>query len=132
MLRQLGDSNLEPGLNLLHDFLIGVRGNEGNGKTLGTEATSTAKRVMSRRATSQVIMHLPNTVEVAVGVGRAVIVDDNVDAFDIDATTKDISRDQDALLKGFEGCVPLDTVERLNEFFKKKKIAYRSSCWSPE
>ena len=47
MFRQLGHSNLEPRLNLLHDFLIGVGGNEGNGEALGTEATSTAKSEVS-------------------------------------------------------------------------------------
>ena len=73
-------------------------------------------------------MHLPNTMEVTVSVGGAVIVDNDVDTFDIDAATKDISRDQDTLLEGLEGRVPLDTVEKLEEFPKTQKDAYRSSC----
>ena len=129
MFRQLGNSNLEPGLNLLHDFLIGVGRNEGNGKTLSTETTSTAKSNVSRRATLQIEMHLPNTVEITVRIRRAVIVDNYVDTFDIDAAAKYISRDQDALLEGFEGSVSLNTVDKLlEEILKKKRDAYRSSC----
>lgn len=44
VVRQFGHSDLEPGLDLLHDFLIGFGGHEGNGETLGSETTSTTKK----------------------------------------------------------------------------------------
>lgn len=49
-------------------------------------------------------------MQVAVSIRRAVIIDDNVDAFDIDSTAKNISGDQNTLFKGFERRVTTDSV----------------------
>jgi len=43
--RQVRDSNLEAGLDLGHNLLVGVGRDERNGQTLRAEATSTAARV---------------------------------------------------------------------------------------
>ena len=59
--------------------------------------------------------HLPNTVKVAVSVGRAVIVDDDVDTLNINTTTEDVGSDQDTLLKRLEGSVSRDTDNRGNQ-----------------
>ena len=78
-------------------------------------------------------MHLPNAMKVAVGVGRTVVVDDDVHALDIDTATEDIRRYQYTLLKVFEGLVAVDTggdvSEAKTEFLK---ATYRSSCCRPE
>lgn len=55
--------------------------------------------------------HAPNAVEVAVGIGRAVVVDHDVHALNIDTTTKDICGDQNTLLERLEGGVAGDTVQ---------------------
>ena len=47
MIRQFGHSNLEPGLDVVHDLLIAVRRLESNRKTLCTEATSSAEVMLS-------------------------------------------------------------------------------------
>ena len=56
--------------------------------------------------------HLPNTVKVAVSVGRAIVVDYDVDTFNINTTTEDICGDEDTLLKRLEGSVPRDAKHR--------------------
>lgn len=52
---------------------------------------------------------LPDTVQVAVGVTRAVVVDDDVHALDIDTTPEDIGRDKNAFLECLESGVTGDT-----------------------
>lgn len=46
--------------------------------------------------------HVPDTVQVAICIRRAVVVDDNVHPLHIDTTAKDVCRHEDALLEGFE------------------------------
>ena len=53
--------------------------------------------------------HKPNTVEVAVGVRRTVVVDDDVHSLDVDTTTEDIGGNQYPLLEGFERSITIDT-----------------------
>jgi hypothetical protein len=55
------------------------------------------------------LKNLPHTVQVAVGIPRAVIVDHNVDTLNIDTTTKDIGGYENTLLEGFERSVARDT-----------------------
>jgi hypothetical protein len=41
-------------------------------------------------------------MKVAVGVRRAVVVDDDVDPFNVNATTEDVGCDKDTLFEGLE------------------------------
>ncbi len=50
-------------------------------------------------------------MKITVSIWRAVIIDDNVDAFNIDATAKDVCRNEDALLERFKRGVAVDAVE---------------------
>lgn len=51
-------------------------------------------------------------MKVAVSVGRAIVVDYDVDTFNINTTTEDICGDEDTLLKRLEGSVPRDAKHR--------------------
>lgn len=48
-------------------------------------------------------------MEVAVGVGRAIVVDDDVDTLDVNTTTKDVSGDEDTAVELLESLVALDS-----------------------
>jgi hypothetical protein len=63
-----------------------------DGKTLGTETTSTT-----------------DTMKIRVGISRQVVVDSQVDTFDINTTTKDIGGNADTLVELLEFFVPADT-----------------------
>lgn len=67
-------------------------------------------------------------MEVAVGVRRAVVVDDNVHTLDIDTTTEDVSGDEDTLLESLEGGVARDTA-KLSVDYGTTRLSgtYRSS-----
>lgn len=52
-------------------------------------------------------------MKVAVGIRRAIVVDDDVDTFDIDTTTEDIGGDEDTSLESFEGLVALDAAKTI-------------------
>ena len=54
----------------------------------------------------------PDTVKVAVSIGRAIVVYDDVYTLDIDTTTENVCCNKDTLLKGLEGGVTSDTNER--------------------
>ena len=51
-------------------------------------------------------------MKVAVSVGRAIVVDYDVDTFNINTTTEDICGDEDTILKRLEGSVPRDAKHR--------------------
>ena len=48
-------------------------------------------------------------MQVRVGVARQVVVDGQVDAFDVDAAAEDVGGDADALVEFFEFFVPFDS-----------------------
>jgi hypothetical protein len=48
-------------------------------------------------------------VEVRVGVGGRVVVDDDVDTLDVDTTAEDVGGDEDTLLEGLELLEARDT-----------------------
>jgi hypothetical protein len=48
-------------------------------------------------------------MQVRVGVAGEVVVDGQVDAFDVDAAAEDIGGDADALVEFFEFFVPFDS-----------------------
>ena len=95
--KHLRKSDLEPLLNRLQHLLVGIVAHKGNSKTLSTETACTT-----------------NTVEVGVGVRRQIVVDGEVDALDIDTTTKDIGGDTDALVELLELLVTTDTDDLLD------------------
>ena len=102
----LRESNLETFLNLFEHLLVLVRAHKGDGKTLGTEATSTT-----------------HTVEVRAGITRQIVVDGEVDTLDIDTTAKDVSGNTDPLLELLELLVATNT---------KKELDVPHSCLSPK
>merc|ERR1712154_757677 len=92
-LRELRDRDLETRLHVLENLGILVSRGERDRKALGAETASTA-----------------NTVEVSVGRVGHVIVDDDVDALDVDASAPDVGGDQDAVLEILERLVHLDAL----------------------
>jgi hypothetical protein len=104
--RQGLDLYLEPALDGRQDLLVGLARDERDGESAGTEATGTA-----------------NTVEVRVGVARLVVVNDNVDALNVDTAAEDVSRDEDALLERLELPVPLNTESRPMKVSKTRPFA---------
>jgi hypothetical protein len=59
------------------------------------------------------ISALPDTVEIAVSIGRTVIIDYNVDTFHIDSSSENISGHQNPLFERFESSIAIDTVSDL-------------------
>jgi len=70
-----------------------VTADERDRKTLGTESTSTT-----------------DTVKVGVSISRKIVVDRQVDTFNVDTTSKDIGGDADSLVELLEFLVALDTI----------------------
>lgn len=92
MLRKVRNGNNESLLDLLEYLLVLVVCHKGDTQTLGTESTSTT-----------------DSVQVRVGVGRCIVVDDDVDSLDIDTSSKDVGGDEDSLLEVFEHLVSVDS-----------------------
>jgi hypothetical protein len=86
--RNLG---IEALLDRLEHCLVFRTGDERNGEALGTEPTSTT-----------------HTVEIAVGIGGEIVVDGEVDAFDVNTTTEDVCGNADTLVEFLELFVALD------------------------
>merc|ERR1712059_47002 len=93
MVRQLADVDLEPRLYLVEDGRVLIAGDEGDGQTLRAEASRAA-----------------NAVQVHVAAVRVVVVDDDVDALNIDTTPEEVGRHHDALLEVLEGSVAFDAL----------------------
>ena len=51
-------------------------------------------------------------MEVAVSIGRTIVIHDDVDPFHINPPAKDVGSDENTLLERFEGGVALDTIDR--------------------
>lgn len=96
----LRDGNLEALANSLQHLLVVIAADEGDRQALGTETTSTT-----------------DTVQVGVGIARHIIVDSQVDTFNIDTTTEDISGNADALVELLELLVATDTIWQLDSVF---------------
>lgn len=93
LIGELGNLDLEAGLDSLEDLLVAVISDKGDSQTLGTETTSTT-----------------DTVEVGVGNLGNIVVDDDVDAGNINTTGKDIGSDQDTLVELLERLEAGDTL----------------------
>src|ERR1700730_7779817 len=83
--RQWSDVDFKATLDVVQSDTILFIGYKCDGKTLGTETTSTT-----------------NTMKVSISAIRHIVVDNNVDTFNINTTSKDISGNHDSLLKVLE------------------------------
>lgn len=93
LLGELGERNLETLLDgLQHSFVLGAA-NERDTKTLGSEAAGTT-----------------DAVEVRVSLVRHVVVDGDVDTFNINTTAEDVSGHANTGLEVLELFVALNTV----------------------
>jgi hypothetical protein len=90
---ELLNLDLEALLDLVEGLEVFLATHEGDGEALGAEAASAT-----------------HSVEVGVGVLGHVVVEDHVDSLDIDAATKDISGDEDAVLEVLEIGVALNAL----------------------
>lgn len=79
---QLRHLNLKARLHIVERVGVLVRRDKGNGQTLGAKTASAG-----------------NAVQVRVGRVGHVVVDNNVNTLNVHATAKDVSRDENALLK---------------------------------
>jgi len=52
--------------------------------------------------------HVPNTVQVAVCIRRAIIINDDINSFNVDTTAEDVSGNKDAFLECFKGRIATD------------------------
>ena len=86
--RQILYLSLKSGLDLGQDFLVVLIGDETDAQTLGVEATSSA-----------------DSVKVLISLFRHVVVNDDVDLFDVNASTQQISTDHDSVLALSEALV---------------------------
>jgi hypothetical protein len=93
LLGELGDLDLEAGLDRLENLSVLLVSNKGNSETLGTETTSTT-----------------DTVEVGIGSIGDIVVDDNVHTRDIETTGENIGGDEDTLVELLEGLVAGNTL----------------------
>lgn len=84
---------MESALDAFEDLLVFFRGDEGNGLTLSFETSSSA-----------------DSVHVVLSGSGHVEVDDQVDSFDIDTSSEEISHDQDSVLAFLELVVDTGTV----------------------
>ena len=85
LIRQLGDVDLEPILNLVENLGVPLITHKGDGQPLGTESSSPS-----------------NPVEVGVSVLGHVVVEDDVDPLDVHATSEEICCNQDSFLEFLE------------------------------
>jgi len=84
-------AHFEAALHVLEDFAVVLRGRKSDGEALGAKAASAAHSVQVRVAR---VWH--------------VVVDDDVDALNVDAAPPDVRRDEDAVLEVLEVLVHLD------------------------
>ena len=67
-------------------------------------------------------------MKIGVGIGRKIVVDGEIDAFDIDASAKDVGGDADTLVELLELFVALDTdVMSVLPIHGRLSATYRSS-----
>lgn len=103
VIRQFRYRHLEPGLNIIHDSLIRLRGYKCDRKSLRSKTACTTRNKHSHQfRVTMIDSSLPHAMQVAVGVCWSVVVDDNVHSLYIYTTTENIRCDQNSLFEVFE------------------------------
>jgi hypothetical protein len=71
-------------------------------------------------------------MQIAVRIRRAIVVDDYVDSFNVDTTTKNVGSHENTLLERLKSCITIDAAQRQRVVTAMTSLSYRSSCCSPE
>lgn len=79
---ELGDVDVEPVLDVVQGFCVVFIRNEGNGEAFGTETTGTS-----------------NAMQVGIGIFRHVVIEYDIDTFNVHSTSEKICGDKDTLLE---------------------------------
>lgn len=90
---QFADLDLKALLDVFQDLLVFVTAHERDCESLGAESASTT-----------------HTMQVRVRVVRHVVVEDDVDLLNVNATGEDVGGDEEAELELLEGFVDLDPI----------------------
>ena len=114
MLRQFRHDHLEPRLNGTHDLLICLRRDKRYRETLRSKPTSTTVQTLSTDNYGERCINVPNTMQVAISIRRTIVVNDDVHALDINATTEDIGGNEYTLFESLESSVTVDTLRGNN------------------
>ena len=85
---ELGDVDLEAALDFFEDLLVGLTADEGNGQSLGSKPAGP-----------------PYTMEELVRVVGKIVIDHDVDPLDVDPTSEQVGRHEDAGVEVLEGLV---------------------------
>jgi hypothetical protein len=71
---------------------------------------------------------LPNAVKVTVSIGRAIVVNDDIDTLNVNTTSEDIGGHEDTLLECLEGRVTRNATKKLGiDDDGAREATYRSS-----
>lgn len=100
-LGQLGDIDLESVLYVIQSFCIGFIRHKGDCQTFGTETTSPSDLTTETKWETQYhfINVQPYSVKVCIGVLWHVIVEHDIDTFNIHPSSEEVSRNQYSLLE---------------------------------
>lgn len=105
MVREFRNVNLETGLHRCQFIRILLRSNEADGEALGAETPSTTNAVQILIAGFVI-----DRLLFVVTWSWEVVVDNNIDFFDVNTATEEVSSYKDALLELLELLVLLDTI----------------------
>ena len=89
---QFRDADSKDRLDGFQYGLVFLRADKGDGKTLGAKSASAA-----------------DLVEILVGICGHVVIDHDIHALDVDASTKETSHHHESRLEGLEGLVAFDS-----------------------
>lgn len=94
---QVFDLDLESGLHFVQDLLVFLRGDEGEGQSLGAISACSA-----------------DTMQVLVRVKRHVVVDNDVDLLNVDTSTQQVGANHDSVFTLLELVVDLEPILHLH------------------
>ena len=87
----LRNGNFEALADGLEHLLVIVTADKGDGKTLGTETPRTTEQEENENSYQRRnTFNIPDSVKIAVGVWRTVVIDDNIDSFNVNTTAENI------------------------------------------
>jgi len=93
LVRKLVDGNFEARLDFFENSRVFLGRNESDCQTLGSETTRTA-----------------NSVQVSVVVSGHIVVDDDIDTFEVNTTAKDVGRHKKSAISFFKLIVSFDSL----------------------